>query len=613
MRRLIGWLSVLMLYVLMGLPSVHAQTPEWQAWVYNSDNGRMLLIGSDNVIYDDFTLPGLQANDYSWQAVVSPDGQIIVYTLTNTFNQTQTINVYSTVTDTLIATYMIPSQQGQYVANSIDLIASSQAFSPDSRQLAFGYMIEGNWSLIVMDLFNQPGTIRLQLNSTDPIMSSVQGFGFDVPTTLRFDGVNIDFVPIAVGTEGAPTYPHYTYNIPTNTLTRNYYLTVPGGDFSQGDGRYVFQIADYRLPNNNATYQGFGQQINALHLWSPNTTETFPIFNAPNHSIFRPTFIQNREKILMTAYDWNTSIDQYWTIEPSNITPTVMSTLQSVFPNGLEGTGNGFLMAINTNELANVFPELQNFPDRTVLLSFDTRVSANGTSVKQVWYGEQNQTYKLVWVRDNQLASRPAPPAWVPIGDSANASNYDTLTQSSSQPNPTGSLQIGGQARVFTTEGDRANMRSGPGTNFSVIEQLSNDTVVTILEGPQTGDNFTWWRVQTGTNSGWVVESADQVRVLQPFGVLPTVVPTPFTASSASLSIGVSAIVTENGDNLNARRQPSTNASVVAILRSSEIFPVVGGPVTAEGFTWWQVETTGGFAWVAEGTADEKWLLPANG
>ena len=608
MKRFIALLGSFTLLLGISFFPTFAQTPEWEAWMYNSNNGRMVLIGSDNIIYDDLTLPGLQGNDYSWNVMVSPDGRTIVYSLNNTFNGLQTINVYNTNTDSIIATYMIPSQQGQLVYSSVDLNPTTQAFSPDGQTLAIGYTIEQNWTLVILDLVNQPGSVLAQINSTDPNMSGIQQIALDVPTPVRYDGLNVDFLIIQAATEGSYTYPQYTYNRSANTVAQNYYLTAPGGDFNDRDGRYVVSMSDFRLPNNNQAYQGFGRQVNALHMWSPNTTETFPIFNAPDHSLSGADFVQNGEKILMFAFDWVAGTSTWWTIEQANMNPTVITPLADNFPSGMEGVGDGFLISINTNNIMASIPALQNLPNRTALLYFNTRAAADGSVIEQKWFGGENQGFKLVWARDNQLNTRPLVPQWTPIGDPANASNYNSLTDVG-VPIVQGVLQIGGQARIFTTEGDRANMRSGPGTNFAVVEQLANDTIVAVLEGPQQAGDFTWWRVQSAGNTGWVVESADGIRVLQPFGVLvaPTIDPT--STAPQTLAVGGFAVVTTDGNNLNARRQPSTNANVVKILRTSERVSIIGGPTRAEGFIWWQVRTEQGTAWVAEGTADERWII----
>ncbi len=66
----------------------------------------------------------------------------------------------------------------------------------------------------------------------------------------------------------------------------------------------------------------------------------------------------------------------------------------------------------------------------------------------------------------------------------------------------------GQQATVYTTEGDRLMLRSGPGRGFAVLEQLPMDAVVTLLDGPQWTGAFTWWRVRAPDGQeGWVVES----------------------------------------------------------------------------------------------------------
>ncbi len=508
-RKLLSILSLLTWILSINLLSIQAQSPEWEAWMYSNQNGRIIRIGSNSVIYNDLTLPGLQDHSYPRQITVSPDGQIIAYALTNHETRTQWIYVYNTALGSLISTYNIPSQQGQIVDSSIKILPTSQTFSPDSHQIAIGYTIGERWSLIVMDIADNPGTILLQVNSTDVGMVGVERWGFDVPTVVSFDGTIIEFVLIPTATGIASDYPHYSYDISSNTLTRNYYLTVPGGDFSKATGQFVFPLADYRLPNSSATYNSYGQQINSLHIWMPATTETYPIFNAPGRTLSRPVFIQNSEKILFQTYDWVSDTRELTILEPDNSIPTPLASLSSITLTGYEGTVNGFLVSVRTNDIATSFPELQSFPDRVVLLSFDTRVSSNGAPVEQVWFSEANTNYKLSWVQDNQLPERSLPPTWMPIASTVDASNYDNVTR-------IGSLEIGGQARIFTTEGDRVNVRSGAGTNFAIIQQLVNGAIVTVLEGPQTNSNFTWWFVQTETDIGWVVESVDGVRTLQP-------------------------------------------------------------------------------------------------
>lgn len=64
-----------------------------------------------------------------------------------------------------------------------------------------------------------------------------------------------------------------------------------------------------------------------------------------------------------------------------------------------------------------------------------------------------------------------------------------------------GELAVGSQAVV--TEAVR--LRQGPGTDTEEITVLESDTIVTITEGPEAGDDFDWWAVETEEgDEGWV-------------------------------------------------------------------------------------------------------------
>lgn len=70
-----------------------------------------------------------------------------------------------------------------------------------------------------------------------------------------------------------------------------------------------------------------------------------------------------------------------------------------------------------------------------------------------------------------------------------------------------GTPVIGGRARVNTSEGDSLRVRATPGTNAELIGQLQTGTMVTILDGPQQVNDFTWWQVRADTGiEGWAVE-----------------------------------------------------------------------------------------------------------
>lgn len=66
----------------------------------------------------------------------------------------------------------------------------------------------------------------------------------------------------------------------------------------------------------------------------------------------------------------------------------------------------------------------------------------------------------------------------------------------------TGSSGTRGAATVVT---NLLNLRSGPGTNYSVVAQLPYGTTVQIIGDPKAGNGYTWIEVQArGFGQGWV-------------------------------------------------------------------------------------------------------------
>jgi hypothetical protein len=87
-----------------------------------------------------------------------------------------------------------------------------------------------------------------------------------------------------------------------------------------------------------------------------------------------------------------------------------------------------------------------------------------------------------------------------------------TATPEGGIPSPT----VGGRAQV-TTQYQFINLRDGPGLGSETISQLANGTVVTILEGPEESDGYTWWKVDDGQgNVGWAAERTAAEVLLSP-------------------------------------------------------------------------------------------------
>ncbi|MEO1286142.1 MAG: VWA domain-containing protein [Chloroflexota bacterium] len=93
----------------------------------------------------------------------------------------------------------------------------------------------------------------------------------------------------------------------------------------------------------------------------------------------------------------------------------------------------------------------------------------------------------------------------------------DTVIAIAYTPELSSLLQPDDPARVFTTEGDPLNMRSGAGLDNTVVERLSNGDIVTIIDGPIYADTYIWWNIQSPSGAeGWSVEAADGITTLVP-------------------------------------------------------------------------------------------------
>jgi serine/threonine protein kinase len=86
-----------------------------------------------------------------------------------------------------------------------------------------------------------------------------------------------------------------------------------------------------------------------------------------------------------------------------------------------------------------------------------------------------------------------------------------------------------------------------------------------------------------------------------------TAAASPTSSESAGLGVGDSATVQGTGDGLRLRSEPA--GEQVGTLPDGTTVDIVGGPETAQDITWWQVESTLGNGWVAEGAEGATWLV----
>ncbi len=96
-------------------------------------------------------------------------------------------------------------------------------------------------------------------------------------------------------------------------------------------------------------------------------------------------------------------------------------------------------------------------------------------------------------------AGQPTGEATNPAGEATNPPATDATT---------GDAKFA--ADDIVTTNDSVNLRSDPTVDGTLIITLDAGTELTIIGGPETADDYTWWQVQdqaTG-DEGWVIEDA---------------------------------------------------------------------------------------------------------
>lgn len=122
-------------------------------------------------------------------------------------------------------------------------------------------------------------------------------------------------------------------------------------------------------------------------------------------------------------------------------------------------------------------------------------------------------------------------------------------------------------------------MRSAGSLSGTVLAVLPLGTTGTVLAGPTNANGYAWYRIQTAAGAGWVAGS---------FLVA--------TTPPAGIQIG-STVRTTSG--LKLRASASTSGALITTMPSGTRGTVIGGPVSANGYTWWQLQTSLGTGWAA--------------
>jgi hypothetical protein len=175
--------------------------------------------------------------------------------------------------------------------------------------------------------------------------------------------------------------------------------------------------------------------------------------------------------------------------------------------------------------------------------------------------------------------------------------------------NPPLSMQLGRPTRVLM--GVRVH-EDAEITSLALAVAPIN-TFIEVLDGPVCNNRMNWWRVRVPFEDimveGWVGEGFPENYWLESNVPVPS--PTPYCPRALRLSLGTRVGITyDDAVARSLRDAPSRSAALVERLIGGVALELIGGPVCADGYNWWQVRvlTTDITGWVAEGRPGNYWF-----
>lgn len=79
---------------------------------------------------------------------------------------------------------------------------------------------------------------------------------------------------------------------------------------------------------------------------------------------------------------------------------------------------------------------------------------------------------------------------------------------------------VGERGRVTETDdGETLNLRSGPGIEYSILEQIEPLQTFFVLDGPQCDNDgdYTWFQIDYKGQMGWIAEGDEEQYYAEPF------------------------------------------------------------------------------------------------
>jgi hypothetical protein len=164
------------------------------------------------------------------------------------------------------------------------------------------------------------------------------------------------------------------------------------------------------------------------------------------------------------------------------------------------------------------------------------------------------------------------------------------LTGGGTTPPPPG-FSVGDKIQV--SDGP-LNVRSQPSTSGALVAELATGTQMCVTGGPQSADGYTWYQINANGTTGWV--AGNFCTLVAANGCGTSTGPTPIPSSGWV----VGDVLYTNDPGVRLRSSPSASGTILYDGMPMDTKGVmVGGPVTADGYTWYQWDTRYGRGWSA--------------
>ncbi|RMG81377.1 MAG: hypothetical protein D6712_16405, partial [Chloroflexi bacterium] len=292
-------------FILLGIVvGASAGGAQWAAWVYEPSTGRIQAINQAGVVTADSTLPTVIAHTlYSRDVAVSESGRYFAYTVHNPSMNVSQFFVYDTATNTTPITY----SPGRIFSDSIGLGNPRQMFNNFESAVVYSYSYfepSNGWTIVVLDIATN--TVLHELTSSDAAAIAAGIDPFLTPVIQRYQGAEISFSMANLGSEGAPFYSNYIWNLVSGTVEESLAFPALFNSHYRPKGEFIMNLTDNSLPNRTSTLP-VGSHTNTLQVYETATGTRYAFFTSSNEDLSPPYFVGEGAFILANFYNFDTS------------------------------------------------------------------------------------------------------------------------------------------------------------------------------------------------------------------------------------------------------------------------------------------------------------------